>query len=51
MVAAAVALALALAGCGRQEAGKAADAAGEASATAQGQVIVEGDDRIAASLT
>jgi formylglycine-generating enzyme required for sulfatase activity len=48
--AAAVALALVLAGCGRKEAGKAADAGG-ASDAAQGRVIVEGDDRIAATLT
>ena len=49
--AAAVALALVLAGCGRKEAGKAADAAGTAADVAQGQVSVEGDDRIAAILT
>jgi formylglycine-generating enzyme required for sulfatase activity len=49
--AAAIALALALAGCGRKEAGKAAEAAGSAADVAQGQVSVEGDDRIAATLT
>jgi len=49
--AAAIALALALAGCGRKEAGKAAEAAGSAADVAPGQVSVEGDDRIAATLT
>jgi len=49
--AAAIALALALAGCGRKEAGNAADATGSAAGVAQGQVSVEGDDRIAATLT
>jgi hypothetical protein len=50
-VAAAVVFALALAGCNREHAGKAPTAARDAAASGQGQVIVEGDDRIAASLT
>ncbi|MCJ0824426.1 formylglycine-generating enzyme family protein [Luteimonas sp. 50] len=49
--AAAIALALVLAGCGRKEADTTARAAAGLANEAPGQVSVEGDDRIAASLT